>query len=688
MDDAARPGSEYRFLEFRYEPERRQLVGAAREIRLKPLSDRLLRCLLDAPGAVLSREHLIETVWTRREVNDEVLSRAIAELRALLGDDAREPRFVETLSKGGYRWITPVARGDAPSTGISESAPLDRASRFAAALGAGVLIALGVWLLVQRGRDDAQDPAKLAVSLLGARPLAADPRLEYDARFDGPDRVVYIRSAPDSTASELVLIDTTSLAERVLWKDAASLRDPAPSPDGREVAVTRRDAQTCELWSVALVDLRRTRLGDCDASVAGGLEWVDDGDALIYTAAAADAAHAPGLVRLDRRDGTRRVLTSPDIAEGAHVDARLSSDDSKLVYASRREGEAQLWETDWPALKQRAALLGRPEPVNGHAFEPGRDALWVAGDLTLYRALNLVRAGRAPELIGGRGAVSIDLARDGSAVWSEANYDADLWLRAKDGTWTAIARSTGYESQPEFSPDGSRIAFVSNRNGTEAVFVYDRSDESVRPLPLDSKSRWVRPSWSARDGSLLLTAYENRHTRLFRYRLDDDAPTRLAGLEDGGFAAIELADRLIYMTGNGTGRGPLMQLRVGESVAEDVGLGTITAFRASNDWLVWRGEGSASLHVAPWPALQPVREIAASGDGEDFTLAGDHIYYVADRTLWSLRLPDGEPQRVDSEHLPNGNGPTLGASKDGAIVVVAMVSIGMDLMIARPTREY
>jgi len=220
------------------------------------------------------------------------------------------------------------------------------------------------------------------------------------------------------------------------------------------------------------------------------------------------------------------------------------------------------------------------------------------------------------------------------------------------------------------------------------VFVYDRSDDSVRALPLDPKARWVRPSWSARDGSMMLTAYVDRRTRLFRYRLDDDAPKRIAGIEDGGFAAIELADRLIYMSGNGTGRGALMQMRDGADVAEDVGLGTITAFRASNDWLVWRNEGSTSLHAAPWPALKPVREIAAGGEGEDFTVADDVVRYVADQGLWSVRLPDGEPQRIDGEHLPNGNGPTLGASKDGVIAVVTLVSVGMDLMIARPTREY
>ena len=388
---------------------------------------------------------------------------------------------------------------------------------------------------------------------------------------------------------------------------------------------------------------------------------------------------------LDRRDGKLRSLTTPAIAEGAHVDPRLSSDGTKLAYESRREGEAQLWETDWPSLKERVALLKRPEPVYGHAFDPEGDTLWVAGDLTLYRALNRVRNGSAPELIGGRGAISIDLARDGSAVWSEANYDADIWLRTSaEVPWKAIARSTGYESQPEFSADGSRVAFVSNRNGTESVFVYDRRDESVRPLPLDAHARWVRPSWSARDGSLLLTAYEDHHTRLYRYRLDDDAPHRVPQVEDGAFAGVELADRLLYMMSNGTGRGALMQRREGQGAAEDMGLGTITAFRASGEWLVWRGEGSASLRAARLPSLQPLREIAVDESGEDVALAGDALYYVAQGKLWSVQLPDGEPVPIASERLPNGNGPTLAASSDGALAVVSLMSVGMDLMIARP----
>jgi DNA-binding winged helix-turn-helix (wHTH) protein/Tol biopolymer transport system component len=684
MNDAPPPAAGYRFLDRRYEPERRRLVGPAGEVRLKPLSDRLLRCLLDAPGTVRSRDALIEAVWTRREVNDEVLSRAIAELRALLGDDARQPRFVETLSKGGYRWIAPVTRVAAPA-GRAAIPPDGAMSANRQWIAAGVAVAvvlagLVAWLYAQR--KDGGDHAALAVGLLAARPLAADARLEYDARFDGVGRVVYVRSGQDSEASELVLIDTTSLAERVLWQDTASLRDPTPSPDGREVAVMRRDKSACEIWSVALVDLHRSRLGDCAPESPGGLEWVDGGNALLHTGAAADPQHAPGLALLDRRAGTDRMLTTPALGEGAHVDPRLSGDGTRLVYASMREGEAQLWETDWPAMKARRALLRRPEPLYGHAFDPD-DALWIAGDLTLYRALHRLRAGAEPELIGGRGAISIDIARNGAAVWSEANYDADIWLRENaEAPWKAIARSNGYESQPEFSADGSRIALVSNRNGVESIFVYDRRNGSVRALPLDPKRRWVRPGWSARDQSLIVTAYEDRNTRLYRYRLEDAAARAVPHVEQGAFAGVELADRLLYLTGNGTGRGTLMQLRDGQTQAEDVGLGSVNAFRASRDWLVWRSEGSASLHAAPWPALHPVRDVAADEHGEDFALAGNALYFVEHGALRTLTLPDGEPTEVAAQRVPSGNGPTLAVSADGALAVVTLVSLSIDLMIA------
>ena len=689
MTDAVPPpATEYRFLDWRYEPDSRRLVGPGGERRLKPLPDRLLRHLLDQAGTVLAREQLIEQVWTRREVNDEVLSRAIAELRALLGDDARAPRFVETLSKGGYRWIAPVTRiGPVPPTGadVSARSASSGASR-RIAIAVGILIALlGAAAWWHRTPVDDDDPAGIAVRLLEARPLTSDPRLEFDARFDASGRVVYVRSGAEGDANEIVLVDPKTLAERVLLQDMSAMRHPTPSPEGREVALTLHHDGHCEVWSVALVDDRRTRLAECAPTPTGGLEWIDGGNALLYTGTAADAAHAPGLHRLDRADGSDRVLTAPELVEGGHVDPRLSPDRTQLVYASKRDNEAQMWQADWPRLAHRTPLLKRQEPVFGHAFEADGEHLWIAGDLTLYRALHRLRRGGDAQLIGGRGALSIDIAASGAAVWSEANYDADVWLRTRaDAPWTAIARSNRYESQPEFSPDGVHIALISNRNGAESVLVADRRDGSARPLTLDPRQRWVRPTWSARDGSLILTAYEGRHTRLYRYRLDGDVATPLPGIEADAFHGVELADRLVYLSGHASGLSTLMQWRTGQAQAEPIGIDSVTAYRASPDWLAWNVRGTSTLRVARWSSLQTVREVRyddGSG-GEAFALGGDTLTFVNDDALWSLALPDGEPVRIASERVPNGNGPSLATTADGALAVVTLTSLDIDLMIA------
>ena len=698
MVDSPHPVTGYSFFQWRYEPERRLLSGPDGEVRIKPLLDRLLRRLLDEPGKVLTRELLIGEVWTRRHVNDEVLSRAIAELRGLLADDAREPRFVETLPKGGYRWIAPVFSGEPaalgdPATHGQPTSPAGRArARSILTMTASILVvaALIGWLAVSRVPQRPATRASLAMELLDARPLATDPRLEFDARFDSLGHVVYVRAETRGGASELVQIDPASHAERILWKDASTLHHPTPSPDAREIAVTRWTDQGCELWTVAVLDGSRMRLGDCAAAVVGGLEWVDAGSALLYTGAAADTLHAPGLMRLDRRSGKRQVVTSPDASEGAHIHPRLSADGSTLVYASTRRGERQLWWTDWPLQRTRTALLKRPEPVYGHAFEPAGMAVWAAGDLTRYRALHRLRPGAEPELIGGRGAQSIDLAASGTAVWSEASHDADIWLqRATDGRWHNIARSNRYESQPAFSADGQKLALVSNRTGSESIFIVDINDGSTRALALTPSFRWVRPTWSARESALILTAYEDRQTRLYRYQLAGNVLSVVPDIEEGAFHGIELTDRLLYLRGHGSDNVTLMQRRNGHQQSEKTGFGPVSAYRASSNWVAWRSPGSPHLHVAPLPGLQPTTEINCIDDGmvEAFALRGNDLYYLDQGQLWKRTLPDGASSPVLLDHMPNVSGPNIAVSSSGAIATVSLTSLNMDLMISGATES-
>ncbi len=69
----------------------------------------LLVFLARSGGRVVSKEEILDRVWQRRFVTESVITRSVADLRRVLGDDAGVPRYIETIHKRGYRLVAPVA---------------------------------------------------------------------------------------------------------------------------------------------------------------------------------------------------------------------------------------------------------------------------------------------------------------------------------------------------------------------------------------------------------------------------------------------------------------------------------------------------------------------------------------------------------------------------------------------------
>jgi DNA-binding winged helix-turn-helix (wHTH) protein/predicted ATPase len=90
-------------------PSSGQLRRGAREIRLTPKAAAVLAALTTRPGALVTKRDLFATVWPGVAVSDAALTSCIQELRGALGDDARRPRYIETIHRRGYRFIAPVS---------------------------------------------------------------------------------------------------------------------------------------------------------------------------------------------------------------------------------------------------------------------------------------------------------------------------------------------------------------------------------------------------------------------------------------------------------------------------------------------------------------------------------------------------------------------------------------------------
>jgi DNA-binding winged helix-turn-helix (wHTH) protein len=107
------------------EPDRDTISSNGTSIHLEPKVMEVLVRLAESPGETISKDDLIKSVWPDTFVGDDVLSRAIYELRKAFQDDTHEPHFIQTIPKRGYRLIAPVV-GMGPAAPPAEAAPAIR----------------------------------------------------------------------------------------------------------------------------------------------------------------------------------------------------------------------------------------------------------------------------------------------------------------------------------------------------------------------------------------------------------------------------------------------------------------------------------------------------------------------------------------------------------------------------------
>jgi len=97
-------------------PELNSLDREGQVVHLEPKIMQVLVVLAEQPGHVVAKKQIFQRVWPDTFVSDEVLTRSISELRKVFEDNPREPRYIQTISKSGYRLVAPVIEESRPSS--------------------------------------------------------------------------------------------------------------------------------------------------------------------------------------------------------------------------------------------------------------------------------------------------------------------------------------------------------------------------------------------------------------------------------------------------------------------------------------------------------------------------------------------------------------------------------------------
>src|SRR5688572_17141414 len=144
--------------EWRVSPDLNQIARGDVVTRLEPKAMALLLYLARRPQQVASREELLAAAWPGLGVGDNALTQVVIKLRKALGDTAREPTYVQSIAKKGYRLIAEVRRSAPPEHDRDRSAPAAElastpptparpAARWAAAaLAVAALVGSAAWI--------------------------------------------------------------------------------------------------------------------------------------------------------------------------------------------------------------------------------------------------------------------------------------------------------------------------------------------------------------------------------------------------------------------------------------------------------------------------------------------------------------------------------------------------------------
>lgn len=180
------PTGAFHVADWEVQPSSNRIRRGDTEVKLEPKVMALLAFLAGRRNELVTREQLEREIWGGTVVGYDALTSSIIKLRKALGDDSRHPRFIETVSKKGYRLIAPVRAVDEPAPiahvpASGRTGVLQRRNLLVVGL-VIVLIAAGALAIFLRGNSSRSIPAtpdRPSIAVLPFDNLGNDPAQAY-----------------------------------------------------------------------------------------------------------------------------------------------------------------------------------------------------------------------------------------------------------------------------------------------------------------------------------------------------------------------------------------------------------------------------------------------------------------------------------------------------------------------------
>lgn len=504
-----------------------------KEVEIEPKLFELLALFVSKPNTIISRQVLLDEVWINAYVTDNAINKLVGNLRKVLNDDAKTPRYIQTIPKRGYRFIcevTPIANPP-EQTAISKESVLAQQTNFFLSKGRliilfGMLFLFAVlWWFLENLKT-----ANLKVESAGySIALTRDQGFEYSPVMH-PDNthLFYLKETNTDQGSETALWvkhTQTALTNRIVLETEIQDIIAVNKVDNQTSLIYLDKAQgRCDVYrvNVYLATQRNTfkepvpsnseHLFTCKDKRVKDIDFHAQSQTIYYTAQP-ENFWPNHIYAFDIANKQHKLLNQPTPKGWGHHHIDVSPDGKKLlIMSTQSDHKTQLLSFN----------LANNQVEQGMKFDrPVYEAIWHHDSKRIfYYASSPSQKIISSELNGSdvKSVVNISeplakqLSRvnDGkSLLFSTEQDNFNLRLLSKNVP-LAINNSTVLETHPALFHHSEQYLFASNRSGIMQLYLADAVSGQTKIVSNFSRSYSLSAlAMSANDEHVLL-AIENK----------------------------------------------------------------------------------------------------------------------------------------------------------------------------------